>query len=404
MGVISRRALGVGAAAAVVSTIAGCTHNDPDEATDPSTAAASGTPATSASTGSSGPTKPAGSIRILAGGDIFTNEGLIAQAKTDAGGSGYDFWPQLAGLKSLVSQADIAIGQLETPLTTTNTSLGRGIVHNSPHQLALALKKVGYDGCSFANNHTFDNGLAGMIMTRQIMTDAGLQLAGPRDAANGAAGQPAWYQANGFKVAQLSYSYTLDNFAEGSRTSTPPSAPWLKENLWAVVGAEGVIADAKAAREQGADIVIASMHWGTQFKFTVDDDIVELAHSIAESGAVDWIVGNHAHVVQGCDKVGGTVITYAMGNQLSDQGTQFGYPVQTQDGVSVEVTFERSTEGLISAKQVRYQPTWVDRLHGYRAYVVPRSGGAAAVDPQSWTRTTTAIMSRGNAWGVTPIS
>lgn len=401
---ITRRTFSIAAAGALVSTITAC-QSDADSAnTSSATGRSSSQQPSSAPGSSSAAAKPAGSVRILAGGDIFTNEGLIAQAKSDAGGRGYDFWPQLAGLKSLVSQADIAICQLETPLTKTDTNLGHGIVHNSPHELALAIRRVGYHGASFANNHTFDNGLSGMTMTRAIMTDAGLQLAGPRDAANGAAGQPAWYEAKGFKVAQLSYSYTLDNFAEGSQTGTPAAAPWLKENLWAVVGAAGIAAEAKQARADGADLVIVSMHWGTQFKFTVDAPIESLAHAIAQTGTVDWIVGNHPHVVQGCDKVGNTIISYAMGNQLSDQGPQFGYPVQTQDGVSVEVTFDRATDGTITASQARYQPTWVDRLHGYRAYAVPRSGAPAAVDPDSWARTTKLIMSRGNDANLSAIS
>ncbi|WP_109687539.1 CapA family protein [Branchiibius hedensis] len=340
----------------------------------------------------------------MAGGDIFTNEGLIAQAKADGGSNGYDFMPQLIGLKPLVTKGDVAICQLETPLTQTNTNLGHGIVHNSPHQLAPAIKATGYDGCSFSNNHTFDNGLTGMVQTRAIMGANGLQLAGPQDSSDGKPGQPAWYDADGFKIAQLSYSYTLDNFAEGSQTGTPAAAPFLKKNLFSVIGAQGIIADAKAARAAGADIVVVSMHWGTQFKFTPDADDIALAQQIGQSGAVNWIIGNHPHVVQGCDKIGAMFVNYGLGNELSDQGTQFGYPVQTQDGIGVVVTFERAADGTITATKERYQPTWVDRLHGYRAYVVPESGAPAAVDPGSWARTSKLITSRGNGCNLSAIS
>ena len=367
--------------------------------TSPGSSTATTPPATSATAA-----EPVGSVTIMAGGDIFTNEGLIARAKADAGGSGYDFRPQLIGLKPLVSKADVAICQLETPLTQSNTNLGHGIVHNSPHQLAPVIRTTGYDGCSFSNNHTFDNGLTGMVQTRAIMSANGLQLAGPQDSADGTPGQPAWYQAGGFKIAQLSYSYTLDNFAEGSQTGTPAAAPFLKKNLFSVIGAQGIIADAKAARAAGADIVVVSMHWGTQFKFTPDADDIALAQQIGQSGAVNWIIGNHPHVVQGCDKIGAMFVNYGLGNELSDQGMQFGYPVQTQDGIGVIVTFERAADGTITATQERYQPTWVDRLHGYRAYVVPQSGAPSAVDPGSWARTSKLITSRGNGCNLSPIS
>lgn len=408
-----RRRVCVLAVASLGLGLAACSGGSSGTPTAGSTSA--GTPAVSGTSSSSATTsstsaasstaaKPVGSVTIMAGGDIFTNEGLIAQAKADAGGNGYDFMPQLIGLKPLVTKADVAICQLETPLSQTNTNLGHGIVHNSPHQVAPAIKATGYDGCSFSNNHTFDNGLTGMVQTRAIMTANGLQLAGPQDSAGGKPGQPAWYEADGFKIAQLSYSYTLDNFAEGSQTGTPASAPFLKKNLFSVVGAQGIIADAKAARAAGADIVVVSMHWGTQFKFTPDADDIALAQQIGQSGAVNWIIGNHPHVVQGCDKIGGMFVNYGLGNQLSDQGTNFGYPVQTQDGIGVIVTFERAADGTITATNEQYQPTWVDRLHGYRAYVVPKSGAAAAVDPNSWARTTKLITSRGNACNLSAIS
>lgn len=362
-------------------------------------------PATSgASSSSTATAKSAASVTVLAGGDDIPQQEIIAQAKKDAGGDGYNFLPQLQALKPLVSKADLAICQMEGALTTTDTNLTTGIRHNGPHEFATALKDIGYDGCSLANNHTFDNGLAGLTMTREIMKENGLQAAGPRATADGPEGQPAWYNVNGFKIAQLSYSYTLDNCAEGCNTGFPSAAPWLKDNLYYHVKAEGIAADAKKARAEGADLVFVSMHWGSQFKFPVNADVQQMAHDIAQTGQVDWIIGNHPHLVQGCEKVDNTIINYAMGNQLSNQGVNWGFPKQTQDGVSVELTFTRDAAGKISVSGERYQPTWVDRLHGYRTYIVPKTGAPAAVDPDSWSDTTKQLSSMGDSCQLTPMS
>lgn len=363
-----------------------------------------GTPAGTTAGGSKAP----GSITIMAGGDVFTNELPMAQAKKDAGGNGYDFVPMLAGLKPLVSKADLAICQLETPLTKTNTNLGYQKRHNSPYQLATALKDVGFDGCSFANNHTYDAGLSGMKQTREIMTSNGLQLAGPLDSAdepaNSPGGQVAWYQAKGFKVAQLSYTYSADNLQLGNMTHTPSDAPFFKQNLFMVRGAQGIIDDAKAVRAEGADLVIVSMHWRTEHKMTNDDDNAQMAAEIAKSGAVNWIVGNHPHVVHGCERIDNMIVNYSLGNELSDMGTQWGFPPQSQDGIAVEVTFTRDANGKITPSAEKYQPTWVDRTHGYRIYIVPKSGGSAAIDPTSYGRTEIQIHKAGNSCDLTAIS
>lgn len=399
----------VSTAVLCLSLVAACSNDSgrpPGAAPSASSGGAStgGGTSTTGATGGSASGKGPASITVLAGGDDIPQQEMIAQAKKDAGGSGYDFMGQLQGLTPLVSKADLSICQMEGALTPTNTNLTTGIRHNGPHQFATAIKAIGYDGCSLANNHTFDNGVAGLQETRDVMKAAGLQAAGPRTTADGPDGQPAWYDVKGFKIAQLSYSYTLDNFAEGSRLGVPRTAPWLKENLFAVVGAQGVIDDAKAARAKGADLVFVSMHWGTQFSFTTKPPEEQIAQAIAASGQVDWIIGNHPHVVQGCEKIDNTVVNFALGNQLSDQGTNWGFPVQTQDGVSVEMTFTRDAAGKIAVSGQRYQPTWVDRLHGYRVYVVPKSGANAAIDPQSWARTTKLITSKGDSCQLSPMS
>ena len=63
------------------------------------------------------------------------------------------------------------------------------------------------------------------------MAANGLQAAGPAASA-GEKGQPVFYEAKGFKVAQLSYSYTLDNRINGDQTGTPKDAPWVADNLY----------------------------------------------------------------------------------------------------------------------------------------------------------------------------
>ncbi|NNG37875.1 CapA family protein [Flexivirga sp. ID2601S] len=373
----------------------------------PSTAPGSSAPGSSASASSgssgsaesSGPAQPAprvtgkpASVTVLVSGDELPHPQLIADARRNAGGKGYDFSPMFAGVKDTVSAADVAICQMEAPLTRTDTDLSHGISINGPHEFATAIKGAGYDGCSTANNHAFDRGLAGARSTREIMQEVGLKAAGPGPDAS-TPGQPVFYEAKGLKIAQLSYSWTLDNTI-GNQTKLPNGAPWFGKNLYLVVGVAGIVNDAKAARAQGADLVLVSMHWGIEYTPQVSPEQRQFATGILNSGQVDYIIGNHPHEVQPCEKINGKLVNYSLGNAISSQGAGvLSLPAATQDGVLMNVTFNRDAAGNVSISE-KFHPTYVDRLRGHVIQLVTPTS-----NPQSWQRTTSVLTANGNPCG-----
>ncbi|MBB2892840.1 CapA family protein [Flexivirga oryzae] len=317
-------------------------------------------------------------------------------------GAGWDFGPIFAQVAPVIRSADVAICQLETPLGATGANLSHGFIMGAPAAFATGLKRAGFDGCSTANNHTFDQNLAGVRDTRTIMAAAGLQAAGPGSDASHP-GQPAIYHAKGFTIAQLSYSYTLDNTV-GNTEHVPASAPWTRTNLYDVIGASGIEADARAARAQGADLVLVSMHWGEEQDQHTTDEQRRFARELLSSGTVDYIIGNHPHVVQRCQRIDGRMVNYSLGNALSDQTAgivAYGGTVSTQaaqDGMIALVTFTRDAAGHITSTE-KFQPTRVDRANGYVIRPVSRTS-----DPASWQRTTSVVTSGGNSCGAKPVS
>ncbi|OSC45555.1 hypothetical protein B5181_43040, partial [Streptomyces sp. 4F] len=74
----------------------------------------------------------------------------------------------------------------------------------------------------------------------------------------------------------------------------------------------------------GADVVVVSLHWGTEWQDEPDQDQLTLARSLtaARTGdrpAVDLILGTHAHVPQAYEKVNGTWVVYGMGDQIAGE-------------------------------------------------------------------------------------
>ncbi|MGW1644750.1 CapA family protein, partial [Streptomyces eurythermus] len=149
------------------------------------------------------------SFTVIAGGDVLIHPPLIEQAARDAraaGGQGLDFRPMLAGLRSTVSRADLAICHLETPLAPAEGPFTGFPRFAAPPQIATALSDVGFHSCSTASNHVLDQGEAGVRRTLEALDAAGLRHSGSarnREEAN----RPNIIEVKGVPVAHLSYSY-----------------------------------------------------------------------------------------------------------------------------------------------------------------------------------------------------
>lgn len=300
-------------------------------------------------------------IVIGAAGDILPHNRVVQNAAANAGGDGYDFGPMFADVAELISETDLALCHLETPLSVDNTNLAvpGTLVFNSPREVATGLAEAGFDGCDFASNHTMDRGISGIAETEQVLADAGLGYAGPASQAEGA-GEPAWYEVDGIRVAHLAYTYTLPN-DWGPNTHVPADAPWLERNLWPAIGVEGITEDADEARAAGADFVVASMHWGGEYIAEPTTDQREIATALLESASVDLILGTHVHVVQPCERINDRYVLYGLGNFLSNQSpdtTNGALLPETQEGMVAQVTLSRDADGTVTSS-LAVQPTRV---------------------------------------------
>jgi poly-gamma-glutamate synthesis protein (capsule biosynthesis protein) len=181
----------------------------------------------------------------------------------------------------------------------------------SPPQIAQAVKDVGYDSCSTASNHTLDDGPEGVARTLDAMDAAGLAHAGSARSAEEAR-RPTLLRAGDATVAHLAYTYGTNGSA------LPKDSTWLVNRI----DAERIVDDARAARRAGADVVVVSMHWGTEYQEAPDELQRSLAERLTASRTgdrrdIDLILGTHAHVPQAYEKVNGTWVVYGMGDQIA---------------------------------------------------------------------------------------
>lgn len=253
-----------------------------------------------------------GVFTLVASGDVLPHDSIIERARFDAGGTGYDFRPMLAGAEPVVSRADLALCHMETVYGANGDYSGYPLF-KSPPQVAEALAATGYDGCSTASNHSVDDGADGIRRTLDALDRAGLRHAGTART-EAESRTTTVLRAGRADVAHLAYTLHTNGHP------VPEEQPWAVD----MIDEEQILTDSRAAREAGADIVVVSLHWGTEWQDEPDEDQLLLARSLtaAETGDrpdIDLILGTHAHVPQAYEKVNGTWVIYGMGDQIAGE-------------------------------------------------------------------------------------
>ncbi|MGA6174433.1 CapA family protein [Streptomyces sp. NPDC012600] len=307
----------VAALALLLAAATGCTAQQPPR--EPAPITPTGTPTgapPSAARGAGGQDadvpRP---FTLVASGDVLPHSSVIDRAAADAGGRGYDFTPMLKGVAPVVSGADLALCHMETVYGKDGGPYTGYPAFKSPPEVATALAATGYDSCSTASNHTLDDGADGVARTLGALDAAGVRHAGSARSAAEAA-KPTILSAGpgrrAAKVAHLAYTYGTNNIP------LPAGKPWTVN----VTDEAKIVAEARAARRAGADVVVLSAHWGTEWQDEPDARQLELADRLTASQDagrpdIDLIIGTHAHVPQAYEKVNGTWVVYGMGDQIA---------------------------------------------------------------------------------------
>ncbi len=270
--------------------------------------------------GSAGPTHSSAAgapaargFTLVASGDVLPHTSVIRQAANDADGDGHDFRPMFSQVKPLVSAADLALCHMETIYGEEGGPFSGYPAFVSPPAVADALKDAGYDGCSTASNHTLDDGADGLRRTLDRFDKVGLKHAGSARTAAEAA-TPTLYEAGSAKVAHLAYTYDTNGYP------LPEGRPWAVN----LIEQDKIVTDARAARKAGADVVLVSLHWGTEWETEPDAKQLSLGKALTASQTggrpdIDMILGTHAHIPQPYEKVNGTWIVYGMGDQVAGE-------------------------------------------------------------------------------------
>lgn len=213
------------------------------------------------------------------------------------------------GAADFLRDADIAFGNLETPLSDDARWSG---AFRTPAAFADALAWAGIDVVATANNHSLDAEGEGLLDTIHHLRRAGVGHAGTgRDLAD--ARRPYIVERGGMRIAFLAYAQFVND--GGSSFATP--------NQSGVVPMDPLLIREDIARVRDrVDFVAVSFHWGIENSQEVHPGMRDFAYDVLDAGA-DAILGHHPHVPRGIEVRDGKPIVYSMGNFIFGHGHDY---------------------------------------------------------------------------------
>ena len=281
--------------------------------------------------------EPPKRLRLLFAGDAMCHTPQIRSARRKD--YSLDFRDMFAGVKHHFDQADISIVNLETTISP-NTHYSGYPCFSSPAEYADALAWLGTDIAVLANNHCCDNGARGINSTIAKLNTLGIAHTGVFNSEEELQrNEILRFERNGIKFSLINYTY-------GTNGNRIPRG--CKVNLIDTVRMANVV---KRASE-GADCVIACMHWGYEYTHQPSREQHKVAKFLHRNG-VDLVIGSHPHVVQPYVATDRQITIYSLGNFVSNQKK-----IDTDGGLLAEIEVEKGADS-ICRYSLRTIPIWV---------------------------------------------
>ncbi len=227
------------------------------------------------------------------------------------------------------ARPDVRIINLETSVTRSEDCTDKGISYRMSPANVPCITAAKIDCCVLANNHVLDWGQAGLVETLEALGKAGLKSVG--------AGRNI-REARAPAIMEVSGKGRVIVFGFGSETSGIPRS-WA-----AAAGKPGVnllpdfsrrtvdqIARRVAQVKRPGDIVVASIHWGSNWGYEIPRRQTAFGRALIDEAGVDIIHGHSSHHAKGIEVYRGKPILYGCGDFLDDYEGITGYEAFRDD-------------------------------------------------------------------------
>ncbi|MDB1216574.1 CapA family protein [Bifidobacterium bifidum] len=308
-------------------------------------------------------------ISMLVNGDLLFHPNLwkhFAGANTAAtDGTAFDFTPLFEAMKPYIQASDIAVCEFETPIAKRGGPYTGYPVFNVPPEVADAAASVGYTACTHATNHSWDQGADGIARLWDTLASKGIAQTGS-------------YKNEEDSTKPLVIDSPTGGGKLGLVTGTVSLNGMTADHDWQVdrlreagdpqhqSDIDRAVAKAKAAREQGADVVAMAMHSVQEYIDYADSWQVSEAHELADTGAFDVIYGAGCHCAQPIENYNGTWIIYGLGNTVTVSAP--ASRIVNNQGVTARIQFagRKGVAGAWRVSRIDWVPTANMRQGSYQ--------------------------------------
>lgn len=308
-------------------------------------------------------------ISMLVNGDLLFHPNLwkhFAGANTAAtDGTAFDFTPLFETMKPYIQASDIAVCEFETPIAKRGGPYTGYPVFNVPPEVADAAASVGYTACTHATNHSWDQGADGIARLWDTLASKGIAQTGS-------------YKNEEDSTKPLVIDSPTGGGKLGLVTGTVSLNGMTADHDWQVdrlreagdpqhqSDIDRAVAKAKAAREQGADVVAMAMHSVQEYIDYADSWQVSEAHELADTGAFDVIYGAGCHCAQPIENYNGTWIIYGLGNTVTVSAP--ASRIVNNQGVAARIQFagRKGVAGAWRVSRIDWVPTANMRQGSYQ--------------------------------------
>ncbi len=319
-------------------------------------------------------------IHIAAAGDFNITDKTIA-----SGGTLFSYTDAIMDVVPLLADADLTLMNFEGNLAGAPYGTE---TRSAPQSVADALDAAGVDFLQLANSWSLKNGIIGLNKTISNVRLAGMEPLGVYSTNSEArnAGGYTICTVKGVKIALVAFTKGMDSGKALPVGSEKCINVLYKDydSTYNKVDYDGIQKILKDAKDEKPDLIVAMLHWGSEYNDTISDTQKKLRDYLFGQG-VNVILGSHPHYVQSMvhDVGANTFIAYSLGDffgEGSRNGTAYSVVLDleiTKDNRSGETRITgfdytpiysaEGSDGLLQVMRLEpaitaYENKYIDRV------------------------------------------
>lgn len=293
-------------------------------------------------------------VRVFAAGDNLIHSPLYRQAKERSAAGGYNFDYAYQHVAGLVAPADLAILNQETPIANDLFAPSNYPLFNSPTALGDKMIALGFNAVSHSNNHILDKGEKGLLATLDYWSSRNMLVYGAYRNEEDLNTIPT-KELNGITFSFVGFMEHTNglHLPEGSDVRLVYTSD--TETMKALIQKADAV----------SDVVVVSVHWGTEITNTITEQQRRLGRFFADCGA-DVIIGTQPHTLQSIEVLKSpdgrqSLVAYSLGNFISAQERNLA-----MIGVTLDFNVSKSLNtGRIDMKDIKAIPVITHYGAGY---------------------------------------